>query len=169
MTAKPVFRRARCACGQVAFVAEGPPIISAVCYCQGCQKGGAQMTDLPGAVEVRDADGGTPYQIYRDDRFRCLFGAHHMQGHTLTGSSRTTRFVASCCNTPMYLKYGPGHWVSAYRARFEGDLPPIEIRAQTKHRRADTPVPTDVPSHPGFPLSLIARLIWARVAMSLGR
>jgi hypothetical protein len=169
MARNEIFRRSRCACGSVAFVAEGPPIVAAVCYCSGCQAGGAQVEALPGAASVLDPDGGTPYLVYRDDRFRCLFGAEHLEGHRLSKKTRTTRYVAACCNTPMYLKFGPGHWISAYRPRFEGALPEVDMRIQTRRRTAGTPVPDDAPSYPGFPLSLILKLARARIDMLLGR
>ena len=35
---------------------------------------------LPQAPAVRDAFGGSPYLIYRDDRFTCLSGADQLQG-----------------------------------------------------------------------------------------
>ena len=76
--------------------------------------------------------------------------------------------MASCCNSGMYLKFAPGHWVSAYRARFDGDLPPIEMRTQTQYRLADTEIPRDAPSYRRFPLKLLGKLLGARIAMLLG-
>lgn len=77
--------------------------------------------------------------------------------------------VASCCNSAMFLKFAPGFWVSAYRARFEeGDLPPIEMRIQIEHCRADTELLGDVPNYRGFPMRLFAKVMSARVAMLLG-
>jgi hypothetical protein len=69
----------------------------------------------------------------------------------------------------MFLKYAPGHWVSAYRGRFEGDPLPIEMRNKTKHRTATTAMADDAPSYPGYPVKLIARLLKSRLAMILGR
>jgi hypothetical protein len=69
----------------------------------------------------------------------------------------------------MFLKFGPGHWVSAYRARFEGDLPPIEMRTQTKYRHADTAIPHDAPSYRRFPMKLFMKLIGSRFAMLIGK
>jgi hypothetical protein len=69
----------------------------------------------------------------------------------------------------MFLKYRPGFWVSAYRVRFEGDLPPLEMRTQIEHRRADSPLPRDLPCYRGFPMRLFAKIIAARVAMLVGR
>lgn len=164
-----VVRRAACACGRVSCEGVGEPILSAVCYCDDCQAGGRQIEGLPDAPAVLDADGGTPYLSYRDDRFRCVAGADLLTGYRLREGAPTQRFVASCCNSAMFLKFGPGHWVSAYRRRFEGDLPAIEMRNQTKHRQAQTPIPNDAPSYRGNPPKLIFRLLGARLAMLLGR
>ena len=68
-----IVRTSSCACGRVRFEAVGAPILSAVCYCDDCQAGGRQIEELPSAARVLDADGGTPYLSYRDDRFSCEF------------------------------------------------------------------------------------------------
>ena len=162
-------RTSSCACGRVRFEGVGAPITSAVCYCEDCQKGSAQIEALPGAPAVRDSDGGTPYLIYRDDRFRCVSGADLLRGYRIKERAPTQRVVASCCNSGVCLKFDPGHWVSAYRGRFEGDLPPIEMRNKVKYRRPGVPIPTDAPSYRGFPPKLLRRLLASRVAMLMGR
>ena len=159
----------RCACGQVVCRARGAPILSAVCYCDDCQAGGRQIEALPDAVQVLDADGGTPYLTFRDDRFEVVQGADLLMGYKLKDKAPTTRFVASCCGTAIYLKFRPGHWVSAYRRQFEGDLPPLEMRTQTRFRTANTPVPDDAPSYRRYPVKLFTKLIGARLAMLFGR
>ena len=164
-----IVRQASCACGRVRCEGVGKPIMSAVCYCADCQEGGGRIEALPGAPPVRDGDGGTPYLTYRDDRFRCVSGAELLTGYKLNEGAPTQRLVASCCNSGMYLKFAPGHWVSAYRLRFEGDPPPIEARNQTKHRRAQTPIPNDAPSYAGYPPKLMLRLLGSRLAMLFGR
>lgn len=143
----------------------GKPILTGVCYCDDCQSGGHQIENLSGAPAVMDADGGTPYLTYRDDRFSCTVGAEHLKGYQLKGDAPTKRFVATCCNSGMYLKFRPGHWVSAYRYRFNGDLPAIDMRTQTKFRQAQTAIPQDAPSYRRYPLKLFGKLIGARVAM----
>jgi hypothetical protein len=164
-----IVRRASCSCGRVRCEGVGKPILSAVCYCDDCQEGGRRIEGLPEASPVLDPDGGTPYLTYRDDRFRCVSGADLLTGYRLKDGSPTQRFVASCCNSAMFLKFKPGHWVSAYRGRFEGDLPPIEMRNQTKYRGAQTAIPEDAPSYRGYPPKLILRLLGSRMAMLVGR
>ncbi|WP_372784430.1 GFA family protein [Phenylobacterium sp.] len=158
-----------CVCGRVVCEAVGAPILSAVCYCEDCQEGGARIEALPGAARVRDADGGTSLLIYRDDRFRCVSGADLLVDYRLKAGSPTRRVVASCCNSGLFLKFGPGHWVSAYRNRFEGDLPPVEMRTSVRRRRAEGPFPDNAPTFAGFPPRLLFKLLGARIAMLLGR
>jgi hypothetical protein len=164
-----IIRISSCACGRVRCQAVGTPILSAVCYCDDCQEGGHQIERLANAAGVLDADGGTPYLTYRDDRFSCVSGAELLVGYKIRERAPTLRFVASCCNSGMFLKFAPGHWVSAYRIRFEGDLPPIEMRTQTKYRQADTVIPRDAPSYRRYPMKLFGRLLGSRIAMLFGR
>jgi len=72
-----------------------------------------------------------------------LSGEELLVGYKLKENSSTRRMVASCCNSAIFLKYALGFWVSTYRARFnETDLPPLEMKIQIEHRRADTPFQT---------------------------
>jgi hypothetical protein len=59
-------------------------------------------------------------------------------------------------------------WISRYRARL-GDVPPLEMLVQTKHKPDNTTLRRDVPSYRGCPLKLFAKLIRARVSLWLGR
>ncbi len=157
-------------CGRVRCETRGAPIVSVVCYCDDCQEGARRIEALANAVSFRDADGGTSLLAYRDDRFKCLSGEDLLVPYRLKDNSPTRRMVASCCNSAMFLKFEPGFWVSAFRARFEGDgLPPLEMRTQIEHRKADSAIPNDAPAYRGFPLRLFAKILSARVAMLLGR
>ena len=162
-------RIARCSCGRVRCEAVGDPIVSAVCYCGDCQAGGHQLEALASAPPVLDPDGGTPYLTYCNDRFKCVEGAELLIGHKLSESAPTQRFVASCCNSGMFLEFAPGFWISAYRKRFAEPLPPIEMRNKTERRQSALPLPADAPAYRGFPSKLFWRLIKARAAMLIGR
>jgi hypothetical protein len=125
---------------------------------------------LPNAPAVLDADGGASYLTYRDDRFRCVAGQDLLTGHKLKENAPTDRYVATCCNTGMYLKFRRGHWVSTYRTRYgDADLPAIEMRTNTRFRTSATPLPQDAPCYKRFPLKLFGKLIAARIAMAWGR
>ncbi|WP_437600082.1 hypothetical protein WMF28_00795 [Sorangium sp. So ce590] len=161
---------ARCSCGSVELEATGAPILGAACYCDDCQAGARQIEALPDALPVRDPDGGTAYLLYRKDRLRCSKGDQLLQGHKIRETSPTSRVVAACCNSAMFLRFDGGpHWVSVYRARFEGDAPPLQMRINTKFKPGNGDVPSDVPSYSTFPLRFVAKLVAAKIAMLLRR
>ena len=161
---------ATCACGGVELEAFGRPIASAVCYCDDCRKGADQIESLPDAGAVRDPDGGTAYILYRKDRIECSKGAALLRRYKIEETSATNRVVAACCNSAMMMNFDKGpHWVSAYRARFHGERPPLQFRMCTKFKPDGIVLSDDVPRHRGYPPGLIVRLLASRVAMMLGR
>ncbi len=169
MTRSPI-ATATCSCGGVELKAFGRPIVSSVCYCDDCRKGADQLEALPGAGVVRDPDGGTAYILYRKDRIECAKGAELLRRYKLKETSVTNRVVATCCNSAVFMNFGRGpHWVSAYRARFRGELPPLQFRICTKFKADGVVLPDDAPSSQGYPPALIVRLLASRVAMALGR
>jgi hypothetical protein len=169
MTRSPVVT-ATCSCGSVELEAFGRPIASSVCYCDDCRKGAEQIEALPNAGTVRDPDGGAAYILYRKDRIACSKGAELLKSYKLKESSATNRVVAGCCNSAMFVNFDKGpHWVSAYRARFRGELPPLQFRICTKSKPDDTELPGDVPSYKGYAPGLIFKLLASRAAMLLGR
>jgi hypothetical protein len=169
MTRSPLLT-ATCSCGAVELKAFGRPIVSSVCYCDDCQKGAAQIEALPNAPAVREPDGGTAYILYRKDRVECSRGTDLLRKYKLKQSSATNRVVAGCCNSAMFVNFDRGpHWVSAYRARFHGDLPPLQLRMCTRFKPEGVVLPNDVPSSRGYPPKLIGRLLASRVAMLFGR
>jgi len=169
MTRSPIMT-ATCPCGGVELKAFGGPIASAVCYCEDCQKGADQIESLPNAGAVRDPDGGTAYILYRKDRIECSKGAELLRSYKLKETSVTNRVVAACCNSAVFMNFDRGpHWVSAYRARFRGELPPLQLRICTKFKPNGVVLPDDVPSYQGYPPGFVVKLLASRVAMLLGR
>ncbi len=162
---KELIRLAQCACGQVSYQGVGTPILTAVCYCEDCQSGGQMIESLPNAAPLRDADGGTPYLTYRDDRWQCVEGASLLREYRIKPDSQTRRFVAQCCNSAMFLKYEPGFWVSTYQYRYLDSVPPLQFRNQIRHRKSELPLPSDAPAFQRFPLRLFTKLTAARFAM----
>ena len=161
---------ARCRCGRVAIEATGTPITSNVCYCSDCQAGSCQIEALPDAGAVREPDGGTAYVLYRKDHIRCTRGQELLQGRKIKDKSSTNRVVAACCNAAMFMNFDKGpHWVCVYRARFQGDVPPPQMRICTKSKPYGDPLPADLPNYPGIPPRLIFKLLASRVAMLVGR
>jgi hypothetical protein len=161
-------RIARCSCGRVELEATGAPILGAACYCDDCQQAGRQIELRPNAPRVLDPDGGTDYLLYRKDRLKVIRGAELLVDHKLKQESATRRVVATCCNTAMYLDFQKGHWYAVYRARFTGDVPPLQMRLQTKFRPQGAGEPGDIPSYATYPTKFILKLISARIAMLFG-
>ncbi|MEK9279981.1 MULTISPECIES: hypothetical protein [unclassified Bradyrhizobium] len=160
---------ATCSCGSVELKAFGSPIVSNVCYCDDCQKGAEQIEALPNAGAVRDPDGGTAYILYRKDRIECSKGADLLRRYKLKQSSATNRVVAACCNSAMFMNFDTGpHWVSAYRARFQGELPPLQLRICTKFKPDGVAPADDLPSYRGYSPGFMFKLLASRIAMALG-
>jgi hypothetical protein len=161
---------ARCSCGSLELEAIGAPITSVACYCDDCQEGSRQIEALPNARPVRDSDGGTAYVLYRKDRVECSRGVQFLQSYTLREKSATNRVVATCCNSAMFMNFDDSkHWVPVYRARFQGEVPPLEMRICTKFKPDSSDVPSDVRSYSTFPFKFVAKLVGARIAMLLHR
>ena len=156
-------RVASCSCGQVQLEAVGAPILTASCHCDDCQKGSQQIEALPKAPPVRDPDGGSPYMVFRKDRVSCVSGTSLLKRYRLREGSPTSRIVAGCCNSAMYLDFEKGHWLNVYRPRFGDNALPLQMHVQRKV----TVGKTDVPSYPGYPLKLMTKLIGAKIAMLL--
>ncbi len=163
------FETIQCACGSVTFEATGQPINSVVCYCDDCQEAARRIEALPGAPPLQGADGGTACILYRKDRVRCRSGEELLQFVRRSEKSPTSRAVAGCCNTAMYLDFEKGHWLLLYRARFQGDVPPLLMRIQTKYKPATVDLSPDVSSYSSFPFAFLTKLLAARVAMLFGR
>jgi hypothetical protein len=158
-----------CQCGKVVLSASRSPILSASCYCASCRQAGQEFGTLSSAPQVMDADGGTPLVLYRKDRTACKAGEEYLAEMRLKSDSPTRRVIATCCNSPMFLDFTKGHWLSIYRKRFPGEAPPIEMRIMTKDRRADVVLADDLPNHNGYPGRFMRKLILAWIAMGFRR
>ncbi len=161
---------ARCRCGSVAYRLSGKPIVSLVCYCADCQQGGRELEDLPGAARLLDEGGGTACVLYRKDRVACVQGVEHVRSLKLKPTSATNRLIATCCNTPMMMTFDDArHWTPVFQTALGGDAPPLEMRIQTKHRRAAADTADRIRSYPGYPLRFMGKLVWAQCEIMVGR
>lgn len=159
---------AQCSCGSVELEASGVPMTSVVCYCDTCQEGSRRLEALPNAAAVRDADGGTPYVLFRTDRLRCSRGGDLLRHLKLTENSARQRVFAACCNSAMMMKFDDArHWVPVYRKRCSGDLPPVQFRICTKFSPPGAPIPNDVPASPMYPFGFVRKLMTSKIAMLL--
>lgn len=155
-----------CACGQVRLEAEKAPIVSTECHCSSCRAAGARLQALPAAPPVLETNGGTRFVLYRKDRIRFLEGADLLKEFRLTAESKTRRVVATCCNTPVFLEFQSGHWLSLYGCLWPEDtLPPLELRTMTSDLADGAALDDDVPNGKRQSLSFFARLLGAWIAM----
>lgn len=159
-------RLAKCACGHVALRLGGEPIVTAACYCTSCQTAGEVFAGLPGLVPVLQDDGGTAYLLCRKDRVEPVQGAEALREFRLKPGTPTRRVVAVCCNTPMFLEFQNGHWLSIYRERLPtADRPPVEMRTMTMDRRAGVGFNDAIPSYRKHSGRFMWRLLAAWAAM----
>lgn len=160
----------RCACGTVECVGRGKPIGTAVCYCDDCLAAARLIEALPDAPPVADPDGGTALTLFHAKRFEVLRGADRLAAHKLRPESATSRMVAQCCNSAMYLAFNKGpYWVSVLRNRLEGELPPIEFRHMTRYRTSSLPFPDTSPRSLGFAPRFVARVLWKGIIGWFGK
>jgi hypothetical protein len=141
--------RLACACGCVQMEVEQTPIIATECHCNSCHAAGERLRALEGAPDVRGRNGGTPFVLYRKDRVRFVTGLDRLRAFRLTQDASTRRAVATCCNTPMFLEFKGGHWLSVYA----GDRAEAAALSQ------------DVPHGTRQTLGFYARLLGAWAAM----
>lgn len=159
-------RMARCACGGCELVLDGPPIVTVICYCSSCQAAGSAFERLPGAQPSLDGDGGTGYVMQRKDRVTCAKGAGNLREYRLKADSSTRRVVAACCNSPMFLEFSGGHWLSVYRDRVpETERPQIEMRTMVQDRRTGADFDDALPSYRKHSGRFMWRLLVAWAAM----
>lgn len=163
-------RSARCSCGSVEIEVFGTPITCVVCYCDSCQKGSGQIEALAKADPILDPDGGTAYILYRKDRIKYSKGAELLKSYKIEEKSPTSRVVATCCNTAMVMRFDDArHWVPVYRARLQGDIPPLQWRICTKFKPENARIPTGIPSSAMYPPGFAWKLLMSKLSMLLRR
>ena len=160
---------APCRCGKVELQIAGPPIFRGICYCTSCQEAGRRHQATPGADAVLTADGGTDYVLYRKDRVRCVHGGELLEERRLKPHSPTRRMFARCCNTAMFLDFTKGHWLTVYRGRLPGDVPPVSLRMMTSERPSGAALPDDAANYPGHSAKFMLKLLAAWIAMGFRR
>ncbi|WP_417249376.1 GFA family protein [Celeribacter sp.] len=164
--------RFTCRCGDCILVAEGAPIIAADCCCKSCRTAAARMEALEAAPRVTDVHGATPFVACRKDRVRLLAGEENLAQMWLKDGASTRRVIATCCNTPMFLEFEKGHWLSLYKDRLpEADQPPAALRTMTKDLDDPSALPDDVPNAKSHTVGFMWRLLtaWARMGFKAPR
>lgn len=157
---------ARCRCGKCELALKGKPIVSATCYCSSCQKAALKFEGLSGAEAVRQTDGGTPYVLQRKDRVHFGKGTEFLREYRLSNGAPNRRVVATCCNSPMFLEFKGGHWLSVYRDRLKpGERPATEMRTMTRDRPVGVEFNDMLPSYNTHSVRFMWRLFAAWAAM----
>ena len=155
-----------CQCGATSLTVIGKPIISAECLCADCQRAGEILQKRKGAPTILDRNGATRLVLYRKDKVEFQRGSENLKSHYLEKDSSTRRVVARCCNTPIFLEFKGGHWLSIYGLLWSKDeLPVLEIRTMTRSRREGVVLSDDVPNPKTQTISFFLKLFRAWVSM----
>ncbi len=94
--------------------------------------------------------------MFRRDRIACTRGADRLKAMKLTPATTTRRMIATCCATPMYVAFDDKRpWVSAFRARFGANAPPVTMRICIPVKRSGD----RDEDHPGYPPAMIAQVL----------
>jgi len=158
--------RLTCRCGKVHLEVERAPIITAECHCNSCRAAAKRLGTLPGADPILEDNEGTRFVMYRKDRVRFVEGVDLLQEFRLSPEAGTRRVVAGCCNTPVFLEFKGGHWLSLYEKLWPaGTAPQLEIRTMTGDRENGPALDADVPSGTWQTTRFYARLLGAWIAM----
>ncbi len=155
-----------CACGTVRLEVERAPIVSAACCCTSCREAGGRMEALPDAPSILSEHGTTRFVLYRKDRVRFLAGRKHLAEFRLSPGASTRRVIATCCNSPVFLDFASGHWLSLYGNLWpESTLPPLQMRTMSKDLPSNAVLPNDVPNARTQSVTFFAKLFVAWVGM----
>jgi hypothetical protein len=119
-----------CRCGATALSTIGAPIAVATCHCESCKAAARQFEEM-GAGPLIGAEGGVDYVLFRKDRLILLRGKDNLADRRLTAGSPTRRVVATCCHSPMFLDFAPGHWLSLYRSSLGEQAPAPSMQTYT--------------------------------------
>lgn len=154
-----------CTCGKVRLEARGKPIMATECHCNSCCEAAARFGTLEGVPDFLSPNGGTPFLMMRKDRVD-ISGAGHLKAFRLTPESPTRRILATCCNTPVFLEFKGGHWLSIYKSVVpQGAMPQIELRTMTGDLADPGLLDDIVPSGKRQSVKFFARLLAAWIAM----
>jgi len=155
-----------CACGQVKLRLQGPPIASVECLCTSCRTAGQILQSLPGSPQIVDDKGATGFVMQRKDRVEIVSGAQCLREFRLSPEAATRRIIATCCNTPVFLEFTGGHWLSLYAGLWpDGARPPLEMRTMTGDLDDPSTLPDDVPNLRQHSLRFYALLLGAWIRM----
>ncbi len=155
-----------CTCGGTRLELTGRPIIVSECLCNSCRAAAARLIRLPGAPHILTGYGATPCAEYRKDRVRIVSGSDNLREFRLTPQSGSRRFVAVCCNTPVFLEMNGAHWLSVYLHLWpQHTRPKPALRTMTSDLEDVSGLPSDVPNLKTHTPVFYAKLFAAWVGM----
>lgn len=158
--------RLTCSCERFEMVVTGEPFIATECHCNSCRDAGARMATLPLARPMLDENGGTRFALYRKDRVEITKGRNVLRAYRLSGTAPTRRVIATCCNSPLFLVFKGGHWLSVYSSLWpEGTAPLPSIRTMTSDRATGTVLDETIPSGRWQTVGFYGKLLTAWIAM----
>ena len=124
------------------------------------------MEALPGAPKIVEPNGATQLILYRKDRVHFDGGTELLREHRLASQSATRRVVAICCNTPMFLEFTKGHWLSLYGYLWSPEARPrIEMRTMTSDALPGANISGDIPNSKRQSFAFFVKLLSAWLAM----
>jgi len=160
---------ATCRCGETTVSLTDAPILSTTCYCESCRAAGHMFERDLGAPQTVNADGGVDYCLFRKDRVKITHGAHHLREYRLKPDSPTRRVVASCCSSPMFVDFTPGHWLTIFRARLPEQAPKSQMLVMTKDKPEGVVLSGTVPAYDTMPPGFMIKLLASWAAMGFRR
>ncbi len=155
-----------CRCGKFHIELSGEPFIAAECHCNSCREAARRMAAVDPAMPPVSENGGTPYILYRKDRISFPDGTGLLSETRLSDDAPTRRVVTTCCNTPVFLEFQAGHWISLYATLWpENTRPALDIRTVTSDLPDGVTLDDTIPSGKGATFGFYAKLLWAWIAM----
>lgn len=155
-----------CSCGKVHIEVDDGPILSAECHCTSCRTGSTHLQSLAGAPSITAENGGTPYALYRKDRLRVIVGQDQLREFRLKPDSPTRRIVAVCCNTPVFLEFQFGHWLSVYSSLWPAKTAPaMDMRTMTSDTPDGVILDDSLPNAKSQTFGFMTKLLGAWIAM----
>jgi hypothetical protein len=166
------YARLRCRCGQVQVTLEQAPFLVVGCCCDSCRMAEARLRHLSPDLPPLGQHGATHFALCRKDRLRFDAGANHLREFRLTPDATTRRVIAGCCNTPVFLEFLNGHWLSVYASLWPTAVAPV-ISMRTMTGDLPGPLAAALPDNATncrrHSLSFFARLMGAWIAMGFRR
>ncbi|MDV3250932.1 hypothetical protein DevBK_06265 [Devosia sp. BK] len=155
-----------CSCEQVALELDGAPFISTECHCNSCREAAGRLQPLPLARPMLEDNGGTQFVLYRKDKVAFLRGQDLLEVFRLGPDAPTRRVISRCCNSPIFLEFQSGHWLSLYSSLWPAETrPKPELRTMTSDKTDGIALADDVPAGTAQTLRFYRKLLGAWIAM----